>query len=279
MLLMAALMRITKEKSNWSHRCLPQKDPYHLETGGQVFPHRLAQDSQVGLNSLGTLLTNLSKRYVKTQVVSWRNETIGHGALQPETSQTFQAETERMLLTLKQCLEDNAQLASNVSCQIKPDGLLGHPEFGSQLRTRFQADCTALVSTWQDRLGGEFNPDSSDYEQDTYIAGGMYLWSSDILKQQLDSKFLRLMSQIGGIDTQTQGTKNKQQSLWYFAQSLEVYRIAIKKQIRFQQAKAEPIFVNAAYAYDYYRDRETHSVCWTKSYPCRTPIVIMGIGQ
>lgn len=90
----------------------------------QVFPCRLAQDSQVGLNSLGTLLTNLNKRYVKTQVVSWRNETIGHGALQPETSQTFQAETERMLLTLKQCLEDNAQLASNVSCQIKPDGLL-----------------------------------------------------------------------------------------------------------------------------------------------------------
>lgn len=203
----------------------------------QVFPHRLAQDSQVGLNSLGTLLTNLSKCYVKTQVVSWRNETIGHGALQPETSQTFQAETERMLLTLKQCLEDNAQLASNVSCQIKPDGLLGHPEFGSQLRTRFQADCTALVSTWQDRLGGEFNPDSSDYEQDTYIAGGMYLWSSDILKQQLDSKFLRLMSQIGGIDTQTQGTKNKQQSLWYFAQSLEVYRIAIKNRYVFNRRK------------------------------------------
>lgn len=90
----------------------------------QVFPRRLAQDPQVGLNSLGALLTNLNKRYAKAQVVSWRNETIGHGALQPDTSQTFQAETERMLLTLKQCLEDNAQLASNVSCQMKPDGLL-----------------------------------------------------------------------------------------------------------------------------------------------------------
>lgn len=36
-----------------------------------------------------------------------------------------------------------------------------------------------------------------------------------------------------------------------------MYRIAIKNQIRFQPAKAEPIFVNAAYAYDYYGDRKT----------------------
>lgn len=90
----------------------------------QVFPRKLAQDTRVGSNSLGSLLTNLYKCYNRAKVVSWRNETIGHGALQPETSQTFQAEIERMLLTLKQCLEDNAQLASKVSCQIKPDGLL-----------------------------------------------------------------------------------------------------------------------------------------------------------
>lgn len=204
---------------------------------GAGFPPQIGTGFTSWLEFFGNLIDKPEQTLRQNPVCILAKRNNWAGALQPETSQTFQAETERMLLTLKQCLEDNAQLASNVSCQIKPDGLLGHPEFGSQLRTRFQADCTALVSTWQDRLGGEFNPDSSDYEQDTYIAGGMYLWSSDILKQQLDSKFLRLMSQIGGIDTQTQGTKNKQQSLWYFAQSLEVYRIAIKNRYVFNRRK------------------------------------------
>ena len=70
-----------------------------------------------------------------------------------------------------------------------------------------------------------------------------------------------ILSQIGasyyGMDTETQGMENKRQSLWYFDQSVEVYRTAIKNRIRFQPAKAEPIFVNAAYAYDYYEDKET----------------------
>lgn len=90
----------------------------------QAFPCKLAKDPQVGANSLGTLLTNLNKSYTQNRVVRWRNETIGHGALQQDTSQPFQEETEKMLLLLKQCLQNNAQLASNISCCIKQDGLL-----------------------------------------------------------------------------------------------------------------------------------------------------------
>ena len=90
----------------------------------QVFPRRLAQDSQIGGNSLGALLENLNQSYTKNHIVSWRNETIGHGALQQDTSQSFQEETEKMLLILKQCLKDNAQLASHINCYTKRDRLL-----------------------------------------------------------------------------------------------------------------------------------------------------------
>lgn len=90
----------------------------------QVFPHKLAQDPQIGGNSLGVLLKNLNQSYTKNHIVSWRNETIGHGALQQDTSQSFQEETEKMLLLLKQCLEDNSHLASQIGCNKKHDGLL-----------------------------------------------------------------------------------------------------------------------------------------------------------
>ena len=80
--------------------------------------------------------------------------------------------------------------------------IMGHPDFGNQLRTKFHTDCAALVDTWRDRLGSTFSPESSDYEQDTYIAGGMFLWSSDILKKQLEPELLQVMGQIGGYYSQ-----------------------------------------------------------------------------
>ena len=71
----------------------------------------------------------------------------------------------------------------------------------------------------------------------------------------------RILSHIGNtyyaMDS-TNGTyDNKEQCLWYTGQSVEVYRKAIEYNIKFQPANAYFSYINAAYAYDYYGERDT----------------------
>lgn len=85
--------------------------------------------------------------------------------------------------------------------------LLGHPDFGVQLRTEYHEICRERVETWQSRIMSVFDLESSQYEQDTYIAGGMYLWSKDILKKQLlDIALLDNMARIAGYYSQARDT-------------------------------------------------------------------------
>lgn len=71
----------------------------------------------------------------------------------------------------------------------------------------------------------------------------------------------QILSQIGsayyGIDQRTGGAEHKEQGLWFRGQSVSVYRKALEEHIRFRPASAEPIFLNAAFVYHYYKEYDT----------------------
>ena len=89
-----------------------------------VFPRKLAEDDQIGSSPLGNLLAALEQLYNKEGIVRWRNEAIGHGALQQDTSESFQISLEKNILTLKQCLESNAMLARQIVYRSDADDML-----------------------------------------------------------------------------------------------------------------------------------------------------------
>jgi hypothetical protein len=70
-----------------------------------------------------------------------------------------------------------------------------------------------------------------------------------------------ILSEIGhayyGMDTEAGNADHKQQSLWYVDQSVKVYQLALKNNLRFQPAAAGPIYLNAAYVYHYYKETQT----------------------
>lgn len=89
-----------------------------------VFPRCLAKHLQIGNSPLGKLLAALEKQYNKEGIVRWRNEAIGHGALQQDTSEIFQGVLEEKLYALKKYLEDNATLAQQIVYYKEADGTL-----------------------------------------------------------------------------------------------------------------------------------------------------------
>ena len=84
--------------------------------------------------------------------------------------------------------------------------ILGHPDFGKQMRKESLKECRALVEAWREEISGELELPPSDYELMTYIAGGMYLWSKDILQEQLLEP--ALVNQIGIIAGRYSKTMN-----------------------------------------------------------------------
>lgn len=52
-------------------------------------PQKLTADLQLAESPLGKLLKELSKQYNKGKIVRWRNDTVGHGALQPMDPRSF----------------------------------------------------------------------------------------------------------------------------------------------------------------------------------------------
>lgn len=80
---------------------------------------------------------------------------------------------------------------------------------------------------------------------------------------ELPDRFVaaQILSQIGsaycGIDQRTGGAEQKAQGLWFCNQSISVYRKALEEHIRFRPASAEPIFLNAAFVYHYYKEYDT----------------------
>ena len=89
-----------------------------------IFPRKLAENPSIGAGPLKGILINLYERYDDEKIVRWRNDTVGHGALQQDTSAEFQAELEKKLLVLKNCLEENASLDAEISYSEKGDGEL-----------------------------------------------------------------------------------------------------------------------------------------------------------
>lgn len=84
--------------------------------------------------------------------------------------------------------------------------ILGHPDFGEQMRKESLKECRALVEAWREEISGELELPPSDYGLMTYIAGGMYLWSKDILQEQLLEP--ALANQIGTIAGRYSKTAN-----------------------------------------------------------------------
>ena len=71
----------------------------------------------------------------------------------------------------------------------------------------------------------------------------------------------RLLSCIGesyyGMDAALAQTAHRDACFWYLNESVKVYRVALENRLRFAPASAEPIFVNASYAYHYYGETDT----------------------
>ncbi len=92
-------------------------DPEHAYSFGdwvQIPPSKLKRSPSIGSTSLGKLLEVLNRHYNKAKIVSWRNESIGHGAIQPGTSQDFLDTLEGKLSDLTQCLSTVAPMAKNI---------------------------------------------------------------------------------------------------------------------------------------------------------------------
>lgn len=49
--------------------------------------------------------------------------------------------------------------------------ILGHPDFGEQMRKESSEECRALVEAWRKEISGELELPPSDYGLMTYIAG------------------------------------------------------------------------------------------------------------
>lgn len=95
-------------------------DPQHAFSFGdwvQIPSAKLRHSAFIRDTSLEKLLGLLVKQYNKNKIVFWRNESIGHGALQPDTSHEFLCELEEKLVDLKQCLTLLAPLAKNIVYQ------------------------------------------------------------------------------------------------------------------------------------------------------------------
>lgn len=87
-------------------------------------PQKLTADLQLAESPLGKLLKELSKQYNKGKIVRWRNDTVGHGALQPDGSEEFQNSLETNLGFLTDCLKANAHLAQQITYSKNGDGEL-----------------------------------------------------------------------------------------------------------------------------------------------------------
>ena len=84
--------------------------------------------------------------------------------------------------------------------------ILGHSDFGAQLREEL-AECRVLVERWQQEISGELDLQHGNYESITYIAGGMYLWSKDILREHLmNPALLENMAKIAGYYSKSKST-------------------------------------------------------------------------
>ena len=86
----------------------------------QIFPKKLSYQPEIGNSSLGKLLQKLNQYYNANKIVTWRNEAIGHGALQQDTSQEFRDTLENKLRSLKQCLAGIAPFAAQITFCKQP---------------------------------------------------------------------------------------------------------------------------------------------------------------
>jgi hypothetical protein len=85
--------------------------------------------------------------------------------------------------------------------------ILGHPDFGDRLRVTYREVCFERVKNWREHLYPDFDLSNSKYEEDTYLAGGVYLWSTDILGEKLlPQKLLENTAEIAGYYSQTRDT-------------------------------------------------------------------------
>ena len=87
-------------------------------------PQKLTADPQLAESPLGKLLKELSKQYNKGKIVRWRNDTVGHGALQPDGSEEFQNSLQTNLVFLTDCLKATAHLAQQITYSKNGDGEL-----------------------------------------------------------------------------------------------------------------------------------------------------------
>lgn len=101
-------------------------DPEHAYSFGdwvQIPPTKLNQSPYIKKTSIGKLLANLNRQYNKMKIVFWRNESIGHGALQPDTSQEFINTLETQFSNLTLLLSTTEPLAKNIIYQDQPSNL------------------------------------------------------------------------------------------------------------------------------------------------------------
>lgn len=64
---------------------------------------------------ISSLVNNIFKLYNKNNIIKWRNDEIGHGALSLDDDQEFQDDIKAKLLILKKFLDDNFDLISTIN--------------------------------------------------------------------------------------------------------------------------------------------------------------------
>ena len=80
-------------------------------------------------------------------------------------------------------MKDIAPLLISLRDQEGTKYVIGHQLFGEQLRSDYSDSCKKLVSDWIARLNAD--EQQKDIWEDSYIAGGVELWTSEILRQTI----------------------------------------------------------------------------------------------
>lgn len=104
-------------------------------------------------------------------------------------------------------MKDLSPLLLSVRDEEGTKYILGHPDFGEQLRMEYPESCRERVGNWRNRLYPDFDLHKSRYEEDSYLASGMYLWSMDMLQEAvLPQGLLENMGKIAGYYSQVRDT-------------------------------------------------------------------------
>lgn len=104
-------------------------------------------------------------------------------------------------------MKDLSPLLSSDNRKSQTMYILGHPDFGSQLRRLYLQECKELVQNWKQEISGVLDFGNIPYDSTTYIASGIVLWCRDILEEEVSNlSMLENITYIAEWFSQTQNT-------------------------------------------------------------------------